>query len=157
MKTVYIETSIPSYLTARASADVKSTTWQLITKQWWLEESKKYELFISDLVIAEASRGNIEASKRRISSLDGLAELSIEPITGELANNIIAEGGMPKSSEADAIHVALCAVHHIDYLLTWNCRHINNAITKPVIRDICKKYGFSCPEICTPLELLYEV
>jgi predicted nucleic acid-binding protein len=157
MKTVYIETSIPSYLTARASTDVKSTTWQLVTKQWWLEESKKYKLFISELVIAEASRGNAEASERRLSSLDGLAELSIEPITGELASNIISEGGMPKSSEADAIHVALCAVHQIDYLLTWNCKHINNAITKPVIRGICKNYNFTCPEICTPLELLYEV
>lgn len=52
MKTVYIETSIPSYLTARASSDVKAITWQQVTKQWWNEERTKYTLFISELVIA---------------------------------------------------------------------------------------------------------
>ena len=157
MKTVYIETSIPSYLTARATNDIKATAWQEITKQWWLEEREKYDLFISELVIAEASRGNIEASRRRLNALDGLVELSIEPLAGELANPLIINGGMPKSSEADAIHVALCAIHRMDYLLTWNCRHINNAITKPLIRKICEENGFICPEICTPLELIYEV
>ena len=76
MQKVYIETSIPSYLTARAGNDIKATSWQLITKQWWDEERDKYNLFISDLVIAEASRGNEKAAKRRLDSLDNIAELS---------------------------------------------------------------------------------
>lgn len=128
----------------------------MITRQWWDEEKKKYNLFISDLVLAEASRGNEEAAKRRLDSLNNIAELSNEPSIGEFAKTLIIKGGIPQSSEADAIHVAFCAVHNMDYLLTWNCKHINNATTKPVIRDICEKNGFIYPEICTPLELLNE-
>jgi hypothetical protein len=71
-----------------------------------------------------------------------------------LAEQLIQRGGIPPSSEADALHVAIAAIHKIDYLMTWNCRHINNAVTKPIIRAICESEGYSCPEICTPLELL---
>ena len=63
---------------------------------------------------------------------------------------------MPKHSEADALHVAIASVYDVDYFLTWNCRHINNAAMKPVIRSICEVAGYTCPEICTPLELLSE-
>ena len=154
MNTVYIETSIPSYLTARPSSDVRGAAWQQITDQWWSKERSKYQLFISELVLSEASSGHPEAAERRIRSLEDIAELPIDQEISDFAKTLISGGGMPANSEADALHVAIAAIHRIDYLLTWNCRHINNATTKPIIRKLCEQSGYLFPEICTPLELL---
>lgn len=74
----------------------------------------------------------------------------------DLAAALISEGALPPSAQDDATHIAMAAVHGIDYLLTWNCRHIDNAETKPVVRAICSKHGYICPEICTPEELMGE-
>ena len=113
-------------------------------------------MFISELVIAEVSRGNQAAAERRLKSLKNIAELAVDVEIREVANVLISDGGIPEASETDALHIAIAAVHRVDYLLTWNCRHINNATTKPVIRRLREKTGHICPEICTPLELLSE-
>ena len=155
-KSVYIETSIPSYLTARPSRDVRAAAWQQITSQWWDEARDHYELFTSALVIVEASDGNPEAASRRLESLQGIPELLIDEEAQSLAEKLVWEGGMPTVAKADALHVAIAAVHGMDYLLTWNCRHIGNAARKPIIRAICVAAGYSYPEICTPMELLPE-
>ena len=155
-KSVYIETSIPSYLTARPSRDVRAAAWQQITDQWWNEARADYELFTSELVIVEVSAGNPEAAARRLEALQGIAELPIDEEVQELADQLILKGGIPLRAEADALHVAVAAVHGIDYLLTWNFRHIDNAAKKPIIRSICAAAGYSCPEICAPMELLQE-
>lgn len=68
-KTVYIETSIPSYLTARPSRDIRSAAWQLITARWWDEARLHYELFTSEFVLVEASAGDPEAAGRRLEAL----------------------------------------------------------------------------------------
>ncbi len=155
-KTVYIETSIPSYLTARPSRDIRAAAWQQITAQWWDEVRADYDLFTSELVIVEASAGNPEAAARRLEALEDIAELAIDQEVQELAGELISKGGVPAGAEADALHIAVAAVHRMDYLLTWNFRHIDNATTKPVIRSICADAGYSCPEICAPVELLPE-
>lgn len=155
-KTVYIETSIPSYLTARPSRDIRAAAWQQITSQWWEEARSHYELFTSELVIAEASDGHPEAAMRRLAALEGISELVIDEEVEILAGRLIAEGGIPSVAQADALHVAVAAVHCITYLLTWNCRHIDNAARKPIIRSICVTAGYAYPEICTPMELLPE-
>ena len=155
-KSVYIETSIPSYLTARPSRDVRAAAWQQITSQWWDEIRADYDLFTSELVTVEASAGNPEAAARRIEALQGIAELPVDEEVKELADQLISKGGIPSGAEADALHVAVAAVHRIDYLLTWNFRHIDNAAKKPIMRSICAAAGYSCPEICAPMELLQE-
>lgn len=155
-KSVYIETSIPSYLTARPSRDVRAAAWQQITAQWWDEVRDQYELFMSALVIAEASDGHPEAAARRLEALQGIAELVIDKEIQAFSEKLIAEGGIPEVAKADALHVAVAAAHGMDYLLTWNCRHIDNATRKPIIRAICAASGYSYPEICTPMELLPE-
>ncbi len=156
MKTVYIETSIVSYLTARPSRDVRATAWQQLTSQWWEQEKPKFELFISELVLAEAGAGDPGAAQRRLDSLGGICELAISDEAKLLATRLVADGGIPLHAEADALHVAIACVHGVDYILTWNCRHINYAATKPVVRSICAVAGYTCPEICIPLELLSE-
>ena len=155
-KSVYIETSIADYLTARPSRDVRAAAWQQITNQWWEDVRPDFELFISELVIVEVSEGNPEAAARRLEALQGIPELSIDEEVKELADELISKGGFPPGAEADALHVAVAAVHRIDYLLTWNFRHIDNAAKKPIIRSICVAAGLCYPEICTPMELLQE-
>jgi predicted nucleic acid-binding protein len=155
-KTVYIETSIPSYLTARPSRDIRVAAWQQITTQWWDEARADYDLFTSELVMVEASAGNPEAARRRLEALQGIAELPIDQEAQALADRLVSQGGVPAGAEADALHIAVAAVHRMDYLLTWNFRHIDNAATKPIIRSICTDAGYSCPEICAPMELLPE-
>ncbi len=156
MKTVYIETSIPSYLTAKPSRDVRATAWQQLTAQWWEQEKPNYELFTSELVLAEAGAGDPVAAQRRLESLRDIRQLTVSDEAKFLAARLVTDGGVPQHAEADALHVAIATVHSVDYFLTWNCRHINNATTKPIIRSICAVAGFLCPEICTPLELLSE-
>ena len=155
-KSVYIETSIPSYLTSRPSRDVRATAWQQITTEWWEVAKGDYDLFTSELTIIEASAGHPDAAERRLAVLNGISELQIDEEVQELAELLISKGGIPTSAEADALHVAVASVHRIDYLLTWNCRHIDNAAKKPIIRDICTYAGYPYPEICTPMELLPE-
>ena len=155
-KSVYIETSIPSYLTARPSRDIRAAAWQQITRQWWDGERSDYDLFTSELVIVEASAGSSEASARRLEAMRGIAEVPIDEEVRVLADQLILKGGIPPAAEADSLHVAVASVQHIDYLLTWNFRHIDNATKKPIIRAICATAGYSCPEICTPMELLSE-
>ncbi|MBP7051491.1 MAG: type II toxin-antitoxin system VapC family toxin [Phycisphaerae bacterium] len=155
-KTVYIETSIVSYLTAQPSRDLRAAAWQQITTQWWWQERAKYELCTSALVMEEASQGDPDASRRRLQVLENLDKLTVDDEAERFADRLMAGGGVPVGAEGDALHIAIAAVHEIDYLLTWNCRHINNAVTKPIIRSMCAVAGYSCPEICTPLELLSE-
>lgn len=141
---------------ARPSRDVRASAWQQLTYQWWNESRPAYEVFTSELVIAEASGGDPEASARRLEALEGIPELRIDEEASELAARLLAEGGVPPKAEADALHVAVAAVQGMDYLLTWNCRHIDNAALKPAVRSICAVAGYACPEICTPMELLPE-
>lgn len=156
MKSVYIETSIISYLTARPSRDVRVAAWQQLTVQWWEQERTQYELFVSELVKAESAEGDLDAAERRLRIVSELPELVVDEESEILAKRLIDEGGFPVSSESDALHVAVAVVHGIDYLLTWNCRHINNASTKPAVRSIIAAANYTCPEICTPQELLLE-
>jgi predicted nucleic acid-binding protein len=156
MRTVYIETSIVSYLTSRPSRDIRVAAWQEITTQWWEQERSKYELFTSELVIAEAGGGDEEAARKRLDRLKDIPVLTVDDATKRFAGQLIQDGGVPSEAQADALHIAIASVHRLDYLLTWNCRHIDNAAAKPLIRSICAIVGYPCPEICTPLELLSE-
>lgn len=156
MWTVYLETSVISYLTSRPSRDVRVAAWQEITAQWWEQERSKYELFTSELVIAEAGGGDEAAAARRLDHLADIPVLAIDDATRQFAARLIHDGGVPSEAQADALHIAVASLYGVDYLLTWNCRHINNAAAKPIVRSLCAIEGHACPEICTPLELLSE-
>ncbi len=154
MKTVYIETSVISYLTAHLSRDLLTAAHQQITREWWDKHRLRFELFISLLVEEEAKRGDREAASRRVGVIADLPRLEIVEEAYALAKDLIAAGALPPSAQDDAAHIALAAVHNMDYLLTWNCRHIDNAENKPLVRSVCAAHGYTCPEICTPEELM---
>ena len=151
--TLYLETSIVSYLTARPSHDLIRAAHQQVTRDWW-ETRAHFDLYISQFVLDEAKAGNMEAAERRLSALRDAMLLELTPEAGGLAREILERGGMPTKAYIDSIHVALAAVHGLDYLLTWNCTHIANAAMRGRIEAICRAAGFEPPVICTPVELM---
>jgi predicted nucleic acid-binding protein len=124
---VYLETTIPSYLTAWRSPEVSMAAKQQTTRKWWDERRKLFDLFISDVVIVEASEGDANAAQRRLEILEGIPVLSPLVEVDAIAQLLIERLALPERAVADAIHIAICIVHGIDYLLTWNCTHIANA------------------------------
>jgi hypothetical protein len=153
-KTVYIETSIVSYLTARPTNDLLAAAWQKITSDWWNSQRRRFNLYTSSLVIEEAARGNPDAASRRLKALSDFQLLAITEAVVALSKALLQEGALPIKALDDSLHIAIAAVHGVDYLLTWNCRHIDNAEMKPVVRKVCTAHGYVCPEICTPQELM---
>ena len=153
-KKVYIETSIPSYLTSRPSQNLLAAAWQSLTVQWWEKRRQDFDVFTSELVLQEAKRGSKMASEKRLNVLAGIPLLRLTDDVEKLAKKLIESGAVPSKAIDDSLHIAIAAVHGMDYLLTWNCRHIDNAETKPLIRKAIVKEGYVCPEICTPQELL---
>lgn len=156
METVYIETSIVSYLTALPARDLLAAAWQNATSRWWETRRRRFELFTSQLVVDEAGEGHPDAANRRLCALADIPRLSMPDAVIELAQGLLTEGALPAKAADDALHVAISAYHGVDYLLTWNCRHIDNAEMKPLMRSVCAVHGCACAEICTPLELMGE-
>ena len=150
---VYIETSIISYLVARPSRDVVIAARQAITLEWWTNRRQDFELFISALVEDEISSGDSEAADLRLKAVDGIPSLSITDEAQALANRLIERGAVPIQSVEDALHIAIAAAQGIDYLLTWNFKHINNAQTKARIAGVVEERGYVCPVLCSPEEL----
>lgn len=140
-----------SYLTARPSRDIVRLARQELTRQWWVTRGE-YDLVISALVVEEVSRGDQAAADLRLAALDGVPELEITRDVLELADRLTSEHALPAKAQVDAMHVAVAAVHGVEFLVTWNCRHIANAMRRGDIERTCEASGFAAPIICTPEE-----
>lgn len=151
---VYIETSIISYLTARPSNDIRVVANQNTTIEWWDSQRPKFELLVSEFVTAEASLGHPDAAQRRLKIIAEIPELEATEEVRALGQALISQGAIPPKAEVDAYHVAIAAVNGVEYLLTWNCTHIANALMRPKIEAICRSCGYEPPVICTPQELM---
>lgn len=154
MNTVYIETSIVSYLRQKPSSQVVTAARQLLTHRWWDNERDRYELVISQFVIDEAAAGDPTLAAERLEVLDGIPLLPPAPEIPQIASEIMSLGVLPEKAQVDALHIATVAHHRIQYLLTWNCKHIANARILPRIHDLLTKLSIPIPVICTPEELL---
>lgn len=150
---VYIETTIVSYLTARPSRDPVMHGMLEQTKKWWAEERQGFELVVSDVVIKEASKGDMVAAKRRLAALKGLTVVEADDEAKALTAVLLDSTALPANAADDAAHIAIAAVNQMVYLLTWNCRHIANASMRPKLEGLCLAEGYRCPIICTPHEL----
>ena len=146
--TVYIETSVISYLAAWPSRDVVVFGHQQTTHEWWASHKSRFTLFISALVLREANGGDPQAALERLAVVRGIPSVDIKPEAVTLAQALLSSGSLPRKAAADALHIAIATTHHIDYLLTWNCRHIANAEIRPLIDLICRERGFVPPLIC---------
>lgn len=150
---VYIETSIISYLTARPSNNLLKSARQAVTNDWWENLRGQFELYVSTLVIDEISSGDPEAAARRLSAIQGISILGIKHQAVEVANALLAAQALPEKAREDALHIGIAATQGMDYLLTWNFKHINNAYKKSHVVEIVEYFDMACPVLCSPEEL----
>ncbi len=151
---VYIETSVVSYLAADPSRHPVTLRNQQLTHAWWTTHRQRYALFTSRFVLDEAADGNSVLAQRRLGLLASVPLLTIEGTDAEeLADALRLGVPMPPQAYADAMHIALAAASGMAYLLTWNCKHIANARLHPRIERVCASWGVAMPVLCTPPEL----
>jgi len=151
---VYIETTIISYLASKPSRDLITAAHQQITHDWWETRLDDFEVYISQFVLDEAGAGDADAAVRRLTLLSSFPLLDATPEAFELAGALVARGAIPPRKAADAAHIAVATVHHMQFLLTWNCTHLANAEVLAQVQVICAGLGYAAPIVCTPEELL---
>jgi predicted nucleic acid-binding protein len=151
--TVYIETSIFSYLTAKTSRDIVLAAHQHLTQDWWQFTKPNFDVYSSQITMNEISAGDPEAAQRRVLSAGNIALLDVNADATYLAKLLLDVGALPPKAALDALHIAVAAVHQMEYLLTWNCKHIANAIMRPIIERTINQHGYRAPIIATPEEL----
>jgi len=154
---VYIETSVVSYLSGRLSRDVVIVGRQEITREIWPLLIERFDCYVSALVREEVERGDPEAADSRLAVLAGMTALTTSDEARDLAKAMIQNGLMPSRFAEDALHIAIAATNGMDYVLTWNFRHINNVQTKVRIQSFLEGHGYEPPLVCSPEELFGEL
>jgi len=149
MKSIYIETTIPSYITAKDSRDVLKLARQVCVRNFWEYEKQNYKLYISDFVLAECEKGNKEAAQRRINLIKGLDRLptteealTLAPIYKKLLN-------IPDKSTVDAFHLAVATTNQIDYVLSLNFTHMG-IDSYGILLKYNESNGLNTPLLITP-------
>jgi predicted nucleic acid-binding protein len=155
-QSVYLETSVISYYTSRFSRDLVVAGHQQITREWLDRHAHRFHFFTSEIVIRECSGGDKGAAKARLSILDDFQIIGLRDDALHLSKVFIRERAFPKKAAVDALHIALATVHGIDYLVTWNCKHIANAQIRSKLEKMANECGYELPTICTPEELMGE-
>lgn len=154
--TIYIETTIISYLTARPSRDLIAAGHQQITAEWWELVRPKVDCFVSPFVIEEASRGDSAMVARRLEAIASFPVLRQNDTVDELARRYFEKMSIPERARIDAFHLAMASAYEMDYLLSWNCRHIASAQVQKMTQRMNDELEIQTPIMCTP-EALMEV
>ena len=152
--TVYVETSIISYLTGRPSRDLVVAARQEVTRQWWQNAGERFYLLTSPMVQEELSHGDPEAARLRLQAADGLPALPESDDVIRRVADLQANLGLPESALADIFHIAYSVVYEVDFLVTWNCAHIANPHVLRCLRDLAHEMAFFLPTIVTPDALM---
>ncbi|MBI5472254.1 MAG: type II toxin-antitoxin system VapC family toxin [Ignavibacteriae bacterium] len=151
--TIYIETSVISYLLARTSLNAIIAARQEFTRQWWKRVLPNLHPFISPTVLDEIGLGDTHAAEERLAHVASFPVLGLSPEIVELAKEYQAKSQIPEKSRSDAFHLAFASRHGMDYLVSWNMTHIVNARVRRTIEVINQARGIRTPTICTPEEL----
>lgn len=151
MKSVYIETTVVSYLVSRPSRDLVVAGHQQLTREWW-ERRLDFTCFISNVVLDEAQAGDAEQSTLRLEAMRGFPRLAASTEAERLAAAFLQV--LPPKAARDAAHLAIAAAGKVNYLLTWNCTHLANAEILDRLEPISIAAGFKLPRVCTPEELM---
>jgi hypothetical protein len=151
--TVYIETTVVSYLVSRPSQDLVVAAHQQLTREWWQRRRSLFACFISDVVLDEADEGDAEQVALRLRTLEGIPKLAPTAEGEHLAMAFLADV-LPAKAAGDAAHLAIATVGKVKYLLTWNCNHLANAQLLDRLEPIAATAGFKLPRVCTPEELM---
>ncbi len=153
---VYLETSVVSYMTSRLARDVVVLAHQQLSREWWEVRRGEFELYTSEVVVAESERGDPEAARARREILRQTRKLAASEVAEQLVPVLLRATGLPPKALADMAHIALATVHGMQYLLSWNCKHIANAAVRRTVIRTCRERGYEPPVICTPEELMGE-
>ncbi|MGA2296347.1 MAG: type II toxin-antitoxin system VapC family toxin [FCB group bacterium] len=151
---VYIETSVISYLTSKPSRDLIIAGHQKLTLDWWKKSKIKFDCYISQFVLDEIAKGDRIASSERLSITKNIPLLEYTEEIDKLAIQYVKLLNIPEKSRTDAFHLAIAVWFEIDYLLSWNCKHIANAVVNYKLREYNKTNSLFVPILCTPTELL---
>jgi hypothetical protein len=153
-ETVYIETSIIGYLTARKSNNLIVMANVEATRQWWDTRRTQFDLYISQTVLDEIARGDVEIASKRLEIVNDFPLLEVNEAVQSLAMQFLMKSNLPAKAADDALHIAVATIFGLDYLLTWNCKHIANAQIQKKLAQISFDTGYELPTICTPYELM---
>jgi hypothetical protein len=153
METVYIETTVVSYLVSRPSQELVVAAHQQLTREWWQRRRRLFACFISDVVLDEAGEGEPGQAALRLQALDSIPKLAATVEGERLAAAFLADA-LPAKAAGDAAHLAIATVGKVKYLLTWNCTHLANAQLLDRLEPIAATAGFKLPRVCTPEELM---
>jgi hypothetical protein len=153
-RSVYLETTIIGYMAMRDSRDLRVAANQLSTREWWDVHRPNFDLFVSQFVIDECCQGAPKAAEERKFYLENIPVLDANSEVEKLAEVISDVLQIPAKARIDAFHIAMASVHGIQFLLTWNCKHIANPEHRPKIERSCRDLGMEPPLICTPFDLL---
>lgn len=153
---VYLETSIVSYLTAQRSRDIVTSARQQITREWWQKRRENFDLYVSEFVVTEARLGDSRVAELRLQALEGIALIQLTEDAKLLGRELVEKGPLPEKATLDALHIAAAVSGGVDYLLTWNFKHLANASMRSKIESMCRLRGYEPCTICTPEELLEE-
>jgi PIN domain len=152
---VYLETSVISYLVGWLNQrSILVAHNQEFTREWWTTRRGNYELFSSAVAVNEASKGEAPLAQERLKFLFETTLLNVNAAATALARELLGRTRIPAKADVDALHVAVATVHGMDYLLSWNCKHIVNGNILPQVYAVCRAAGYEPPLICTPQELL---
>lgn len=154
METVYLETTIVGHIAGRLHSDPFVAARQQVTRDWWCNRAPRFTLYVSQLVLDECGAGDPTAAAERFEVVEGLDLLASSDEVDALADALISGMALPASEPRDAFHIAIAAVNGVQYLLTWNFKHIANASLRSRIERICRDSGYEPPIICTPDELM---
>ena len=151
MKKVSIETTIPSLATARRSRDAIIAGHQAATLRFWEQERYKYDLYISPYVVDECADG--DAAQRRLDFIKGIALLPDSEnivVLSHIYQHIL---DIPEKAKLDCCHLAVCVETNMDYLVSWNCKHLGIQ-TFVKVKEYNEKHGLWTPLLLTPEDLL---
>lgn len=152
--TVYIETTVISYLTAKPSRDLLIAAHQHVTHEWWDVARPHFNAYISPIVLEEISRGDSDAVTLRLARVSLFPLLEVLPEVRDLAESYFSVIILPEKARADSYHLALATWNGMDFMISWNCTHIVSGRVKKIIEEINTAYGIRTPIVCTPEELM---
>ena len=151
---IYLETSVIGCLAMRLSGVLRIAANQQTTRDWWDNHRQRFELFVSRYVVDECSDGDPVAAQERLVFLEGIPLLEVSDEAETLAKALLCGVPLPPKATIDAYHISVATVHGIEFLVTWNCKHIANPALRARIEFICRQLGYEPTVICTPQELL---
>ena len=156
-KKVYLESSFFGYLMNKSIALPHIVMRHVATMRWWSEYADQCDLFVSNYVLKEVAAGNSDEARLRVDVCKGIPVLAdrLQDVE-DLARQLLSAHALPEKAGMDAAHIAVAAVHGMDVLLTWNCRHMANRVTIPLTNAVIVSAGYKCPTIMTPVDFLEE-